>query len=70
MSVDGTSASGVAATNYTISAVATTTADITPATITEVTGVTAANKVYDGNTTATYSNNLNMTTGQSLQSNP
>ncbi len=53
VSVNGISASGAAATNYTISTVATTTADITPATITEVTGVTAANKVYDGNTTAT-----------------
>lgn len=53
VTVNGISASGAAATNYTISTVATTTADITPATITQVTGVTAANKVYDGNTTAT-----------------
>jgi filamentous hemagglutinin family protein len=53
VSVNGISASGAAASNYTISTVATSTADITPATITQVTGVTAANKVYDGNTAAT-----------------
>jgi filamentous hemagglutinin family protein len=53
VSVDGISASGAAATNYIISTLATTTADVTPATITQVTGVTAANKVYDGTTAAT-----------------
>ncbi|MEJ0006125.1 MAG: YDG domain-containing protein [Steroidobacteraceae bacterium] len=53
VSVNGISASGAAATNYAISTTASTAADITPATITQVTGVTAANKVYDGNTAAT-----------------
>jgi filamentous hemagglutinin family protein len=53
VSVNGISASGAAATNYIIGTTATTAADITPATITQVTGVTAANKVYDGNITAT-----------------
>jgi len=53
VSVSGISAGGAAATNYIIGTTASTAADITPATITQVTGVTAANKVYDGNTTAT-----------------
>jgi hypothetical protein len=53
VSINGISASGAAATNYIIGTVASASADITPATITQVTGVTAANKVYDGNTAAT-----------------
>ena len=50
----GFTLSGSAAGNYTIASNPTTTANITPATLT-VTGVTANNKVYDSTTTATLS---------------
>ena len=53
ITVSGIAGSGSDAGNYIIPAVATTSASITPATITQVTGVNAANKVYDGTTTAT-----------------
>ncbi len=46
-------ASGLAA-NYSISAGQTTTANITPKSLT-VSGITASNKMYDGNTVATLS---------------
>jgi filamentous hemagglutinin family protein len=53
VTVNGFSLSGADAGNYTLSATsATTTGNITPATISAVTGITAANKVYDGTTTA------------------
>ena len=51
VSVDGLSLSGADAANYVLTQ-PTTTANITAATVT-VTGVTAANKGYDGNTSAT-----------------
>jgi hypothetical protein len=45
---------GADAGNYTLaSTTASTTADITPASISSISGITAANKVYDGNTNAT-----------------
>ena len=53
VTVGGITVSGTGVGNYTVSSVTTTTADITPATITQVTGISAANKVYDGTTTAT-----------------
>ncbi|HEY8875918.1 MAG TPA: YDG domain-containing protein, partial [Roseateles sp.] len=54
VNITGLSLGGADAGNYTLaSSIATTTADITKANIAAVTGITAANKVYDGNTTAT-----------------
>ncbi len=47
------SLTGTDAANYTVGAVPDTTANITPASITSITGITANNKVFDGNTTAT-----------------
>ncbi|MEA3105851.1 MAG: hypothetical protein QOI88_456, partial [Gammaproteobacteria bacterium] len=53
VTVSGITDAGADAGNYAFNTVASTTATITPATITQVTGVTAANKVYDGTTGAT-----------------
>jgi uncharacterized protein YkwD len=53
VTISGLTLSGSAAANYTLSAM-TLTANITPASLT-VTGITAANKVHDGTTTATIS---------------
>ena len=54
VSVTGIAISGTDAGNYTLASnTATTTADITPAALVTVTGVTASDKVYDGTTTAT-----------------
>jgi hypothetical protein len=53
VTVGGITGSGGDTGNYIIGATASTTANITPATITQVTGVTAANKIYDGTVTAT-----------------
>ena len=50
------SLSGLKAANYTLPATGLT-ADITPATISSVTGFTASNKVYDATTTATFNAN-------------
>jgi trimeric autotransporter adhesin len=53
VTVSGISISGGASANYTLSStMATTTADITAKSLT-VSGITASNKIYDGNTTAT-----------------
>ena len=52
LTVGGINVTGADVGNYTFNTTATTTADITPALITQVTGITAANKVYDGTTTA------------------
>jgi galactitol-specific phosphotransferase system IIB component len=53
VSVSGITVTGADAGNYNANTSATATADITPATISQVTGITAANKTFDGNTTAT-----------------
>jgi hypothetical protein len=53
ITVSGISGSGSDAGNYVIPTFATATGNVTPATITQVTGVNAANKVYDGTTSAT-----------------
>jgi filamentous hemagglutinin family protein len=53
VAVSGITLGGADAGNYSFNTTATTTADITPALITAVTGFGAANKVYDGTTTAT-----------------
>jgi hypothetical protein len=53
VSVSGITVTGADAGNYNANTSASTTADITPATISQVTGITAANKAFDGNTTAT-----------------
>ncbi|MFG6485545.1 YDG domain-containing protein [Roseateles sp. BYS78W] len=56
VAVTGLTLGGTDAGNYTLaSSTASTTANITPATISAITGITAANKVYDGSTTATLS---------------
>ena len=52
MTVTGLSLTGADAGNYVMTLPPTTTANITAATLT-VTGITAANKVYDGTTDAT-----------------
>ncbi|WP_202620165.1 YDG domain-containing protein, partial [Escherichia coli] len=53
VNITGLSLGGADAGNYTLaSSTATTTANITPASISAITGLLAANKVYDGNTTA------------------
>ncbi|MCA0176127.1 MAG: YDG domain-containing protein [Proteobacteria bacterium] len=54
VSISGLSLGGADASNYTLtSATATSTADITPKAISAITGITAADKVYDGGTAAT-----------------
>ncbi|HEY8881190.1 MAG TPA: YDG domain-containing protein, partial [Roseateles sp.] len=54
VNITGLSLGGTDAGNYTLaSTTATTTATITPASIAAITGITAGDKVYDGNTTAT-----------------
>ncbi|MFX7853756.1 YDG domain-containing protein, partial [Acinetobacter baumannii] len=54
VNITGLSLGGADAGNYTLaSSTATTTANITPATISAITGITAANKVYDGTNAAT-----------------
>jgi hypothetical protein len=54
VSISGVTLGGIDALNYTLgSSLGATTANITPATISAVTGIVAANKVYDGNVTAT-----------------
>ncbi|MDO9075245.1 MAG: YDG domain-containing protein [Rubrivivax sp.] len=55
VTVGGITVTGAAVGNYTVGSVTTTTADITPATISQVTGISAVDKVYDGTTTATLS---------------
>ena len=56
VTIPGLSLNGTDAFNYTLSASsATALADISKATITSVTGITASNKTYDGNTAATLS---------------
>jgi filamentous hemagglutinin family protein len=53
VSITGLTLGGADAGNYTLSSsTASTSADITAATITAITGITAANKTYDGNTSA------------------
>lgn len=53
VTVNGITSSGAQAGDYIVNSSASTAAIITPATITAVTGITAANKVCDGTTTAT-----------------
>ena len=54
VTISGISLGGTDAGNYTLTSnTAATTANITPATISAVTGITASSKVYDGNTDAT-----------------
>jgi filamentous hemagglutinin family protein len=53
VTASGITDAGADAGNYAFNTVASTTANITPRIISEVTGVTAANKVYDGTTSAT-----------------
>ena len=54
VNISGMGLGGAAAGNYTLgSSTATASANITPATISAITGVTAANRAYDGTTTAT-----------------
>ena len=54
VSISSLSLGGADAGNYTLAGTtASTTADITPASISGVTGITASNKTYDGNTSAT-----------------
>ena len=54
VSISGIALAGTDALNYTLGSTTTsTTADISKAAIAAVTGITAANKVYDGNTAAT-----------------
>ena len=54
VNVSGLSLSGADAANYTLAdSTAITTADITKAVISAITGITASNKTYDGNTSAT-----------------
>ncbi|MEI6732758.1 MAG: YDG domain-containing protein, partial [Comamonadaceae bacterium] len=54
VSISGISLSGADAGNYTLaSSVASASANITPASISAITGVTAANRAYDGTTNAT-----------------
>ncbi|MDH4450291.1 MAG: YDG domain-containing protein, partial [Rhodoferax sp.] len=54
VTVSGLTLTGADAANYTLASdTASTTANITPASITAVTGITAANKVYDGGVAAT-----------------
>lgn len=55
VTVSGVSLSGVEAHNYAVAATGSTTANITKADISAVTGITAVNKVYDGNDTASLS---------------
>jgi hypothetical protein len=56
VAITGLTLGGTDAGNYTLaSSVATTTADITKAAMAAITGITAADKVYNGNTTATLS---------------
>ncbi|WP_458232670.1 beta strand repeat-containing protein, partial [Roseateles sp. P5_E8] len=56
VNITGLTLGGADAGNYTLAATtATTTADISKAAMAAITGITAANKVYDGNTTATLS---------------
>ncbi|WP_407179468.1 YDG domain-containing protein [Bradyrhizobium sp. STM 3562] len=52
VSISGLTFGGPDAGNYTIGGTATTTADIAKAVITSITGITAANKTYDGTTSA------------------
>lgn len=53
VTIKGLKLSGTDAANYTVTTTATTTADIAQKQLTAVTGITAANKVYDGTTGAT-----------------
>lgn len=59
----GLSLSGTDANNYTVNTSASTTANITAKDITAVTGITASNKVYDGNTSATLNTSAAAFTG-------
>ncbi|MDH6232250.1 filamentous hemagglutinin family protein [Mesorhizobium soli] len=53
VTLGGIALTGVDMGNYTIAATGTTTADITKAVISSITGITAANRTYDGTTVAT-----------------
>ena len=53
INVSGLTLTGIDAGNYTFNTTAATTANITPALITAVTGITSTSKVYDGLTSAT-----------------
>ncbi|MBU2239723.1 MAG: hypothetical protein KJ868_17080, partial [Gammaproteobacteria bacterium] len=64
VNVSGLSLSGADAANYTLAdTTATTTADIAKAVISAITGITASNKTYDGNTTATLDTSSTSFTG-------
>jgi filamentous hemagglutinin family protein len=52
VTISGLTFGGADAGNYTYAGTATTTADIAKAVITSISGITAANKIYDGTTTA------------------
>jgi hypothetical protein len=65
VNISGLVLAGADSANYTLTnSTATTTANITPASISAITGISAANKVYDGTTTATLTTSSAAFTGR------